>query len=92
LQIVQHEVAVTCDRASSLAVVASKERSMLTQTSPNLAIVWINLENGSQVLDRVSKLVTTAKDAGDGLHRGNGPRVVLYGMLVGLNCTVKVSL
>lgn len=62
----------------------------LTETSPNIAIVAVQLKNVLQVLDSFVELLLCAQDTAYGIHRGNGSWIGAKSMLIGLHSFVEI--
>ena len=68
-----------------------KKRSRRTETSPDLTVGGIDLEDVLQILDRLMKMFLGAQDARDGVHGLDGAPIVTQGVFVGLNGAIQVS-
>lgn len=88
LQIVHHEIAVTYARVRE--VVGGAMGRELTETTPDLAIGGIDLQDGPEVFDRLWEMVLRAQDGGNAHHGGHRPLIVLESLFIALVGTVQV--
>lgn len=76
---------------SLLAGSAATHWGALTKASPHVTVIRIKLQYASQILHRLGKLLSRSQDVRDGVHCGDRPLVVSYGLFVGEDCALDIA-
>jgi len=63
----------------------------LTQTTPDISIVSIKLEDTLEILNSFVEVFLCSEDATDGIHRGNGSWVGTKRMLVCDHSLIEIA-
>lgn len=74
-----------------LATARKTKCRALTQASPNISIVIIELEDALEILNSLVELLLCAEDAADRIHGGNGSRVGTQCVFIRSRSFVQVS-
>ena len=70
---------------------SSQHTILLTQTTPNFAVIGIQLQYALQVLDGPRKILLCPQYTGYGIHCRDRLVVVSQGLFVGIQCTVQIT-
>lgn len=90
LKVIHHQIAVSWAVLDKIRADFDKRRR-LTETTPDITVGGVNLQNGAQVFHGMRELVARAQNACHSLHGGYRPLVVLQGLLVALHRAIEIS-